>query len=110
LKVRQGICQQLRQKALNERKRMEPQRFEEVESVLAYARSIPDFPGKALVLEQLETRNVNRFQQAMGKLNELLVTTEQPAVSCAGGGATRDQIQELVERITRLDASDPVGG
>ena len=89
---------------------MEPQRFETVENVVAYAQSIPDFPGKPLVLEQLETRNVNRFQQAMGKLNELLVSNPDPISSCAGGGASREQIQELVNRIAQMEASDPVGG
>lgn len=89
---------------------MEPQRFETLDNVIAYARSIPDFPGKPLILEQLETRNVNRFQQAMGKLNELLVENPHPAASCAGGAASREQIQQLIDRITRLEASDPVGG
>ncbi|MGI8905289.1 MAG: hypothetical protein ACR2IE_02225 [Candidatus Sumerlaeaceae bacterium] len=89
---------------------MEPQRFETLENVIAYAQSIPDFPNKPLILEQLETRNVNRFQQAMAKLNEVLVQNPDPEPSSSGGGASREQLQELVNRITQLDASDPVGG
>jgi hypothetical protein len=89
---------------------MEPQRFETVEGVLEYARLIPDFPSKPLIVQQLETRNVHRFQPAMAKLNELLVENPDPQASCYGGGANREQLQELVNRIAQLDASDPIGG
>jgi hypothetical protein len=88
---------------------MEPQRFETVENVIAFARALPDFPNKPLIVEQLETRNVNRFQQAMDKLNEVLVQTPNPQAACTGGGATGEQLQELINRIAQLDASDPVG-
>lgn len=89
---------------------MEPQRFDDIDSVIAFAKSLPDFPNKAFVVERLEMRNVNRYQEAMGSLNETLASNPNPDEACTGGAATGSQIQELVNRIARLEASDPVGG
>lgn len=86
---------------------MEPQRFEEVENVMTFVRSMPDFPGRARVLDRLEQRNVNRYQEAMLLLNEVLA---QPESDSTTGSASHEEIRELVNRLARLEASDPVGG
>jgi len=88
---------------------MEPQKFDDIEDVIAFARALPEFPSKAKIVERLETRNVNRYQEAMGTLAELLVTDPDPLQAC-GTGITRGQLEQLRERIARLEASDPVGG
>lgn len=88
---------------------MEPQRFENAENVIMFARSLPDFPDKIKIIERLETRNVNRYQEAMGTLAELLVGDPDPLAGC-GSGITREQLEELRSRIASLEASDPVGG
>jgi hypothetical protein len=87
---------------------MEPQRFEDVDNVIAFARSLPDFPNRALVLDRLEQRNVNRYQEAMLSLNEALAIFDYTKTHA--DGASKQQIQQLIDRLARLEASDPVGG
>jgi len=86
---------------------MEPQRYEDIDSVIKFAEALPDFPNKSFVLERLETRNMNRYQEALATLNELFAEADAP-----GGidAKTKSGLQELANRLARLEASDPVGG
>ena len=86
-----------------------------IDAVLAYARALPDFPNKALVLQRLETGNLNRYQEALLNLNEQIANLENAAnASDAGaaqpptGDATAQQLQALVSRIAKLEAQDPI--
>ena len=81
---------------------------ESIESVLAYARSLPDFPNKALILQRLETGNLNRYQEAMLNLNETLAADDAPIASTSGEAVTRQQLEVLLNKIARLEAKDIV--
>jgi hypothetical protein len=78
-----------------------------IDDIIAYARSLPDFPNKALILQRLETRNLNRYQEAALTINEVLAMPNSPDAPAAGGKAvTADQLQSLIDRISRLEATD----
>lgn len=85
-----------------------PPPFESIDSVIAYAKSLPDFPNKALVVQRLETRNLNRYQEARLNLNEVLGSDDAPMASPGQAAVTRDQLQCLVDRISLLEANEPV--
>lgn len=80
---------------------MNAEPIEEPETVIAHIRTMPDFTHKALIIERLQTRNVNRYQEALLKLNELLVEGN----SALSNGVTNEQIQNLITRIARLESS-----
>lgn len=87
---------------------MEEARQESIEDVIRYARELPDFPHKALVVERLETRNINRYQEALLNLNEILANDEAPDASACGGAVSRQQLEALVDKIAVLEAQDQV--
>lgn len=76
--------------------------IEEPETVIAHIRSMPDFTHKEFVIERLQTRNVNRYQEAVLKLNELIVEDGDGGESGTVSGV---EIQNLISRITRLESS-----
>ncbi len=87
---------------------MEDERLENIDEVIAYAKSLPDFPNKAQVVQRLETRNLNRYQEAVLFLNELLAADAAPAAAPGSPAVAREQIQKLVDRIAELGAQDLV--
>lgn len=82
--------------------------LEQVDSVIAFAKSLPDFPNKAIVVQRLETRNLNRYQEALMNLHEILAQDEPPLPSATGEPILREQLEELRHRISRLEANEPV--
>jgi len=77
----------------------------EIEGLLQFARSLPEFPNKALVVQRLETANINRYQETMLTLNELLASDDlKSQAEATPGEITREQIQELLTRITGLES------
>lgn len=79
----------------------------QIEGLLQFARSLPDFPHKALVIQRLETANINRYQETMLTLNELLAGDDlKSQAEAAPGEITREQIQELLTRITGLESME----
>ena len=82
--------------------------FEDIDSVIRYVKELPDFPNKALVLNRLETRNLNRYQEALLSLNETLASPEPPIAAPGASVATMDQLQTLAQRISALEANEPV--
>lgn len=87
---------------------MDPVKLEDIDEVILFARSLPDFPNKPTVLNRLETRNLNRYQEAQMLLNEVLATNESPSSGPGQESASLEQIQELADRIAKLGASDIV--
>mgnify|MGYP007049509541 CR=1 FL=1 len=83
-------------------------RLENIDSVIAYAKSLPDFPNKAIIVQRLETRNLNRYQEALLNLHETLAATEQPIAGVDGEAITREQLEILVNRISKLEANEPI--
>lgn len=84
---------------------MEPAKYENVDEVIAHARSLPDFPDKSVVIGRLETRNVNRYQEALMALNELVVKAESEDAG-PGNSASKEQLQGLIDKIARLESAD----
>lgn len=83
-------------------------RPEDIESVITYAKSLPDFPNKQLIVQRLETHNLNRYQEALLNLNEILSTPEAPLPDATGKAVTMEELQTLATRISRLEANDLV--
>ncbi len=79
-----------------------------IDEVIAFAKALPDFPHKALVVQRLETRNLNRYQEALMNLNEVLAADDAPQAGADGKAVTCDQLQLLVDRISLLEAQDIV--
>ena len=79
-----------------------------IEDVIAYARALPDFPNKALIMQRLETGNLNRYQEALQTLNEVLAMETTPNAEACGTGVSMEQLQELADQIARLEAKDLV--
>jgi len=79
-----------------------------IEDVLAYTRALPDFPNKALIVQRLETGNLNRYQEALLTLNEVLAAETTPSAEACGAGVSKEQLQELADQIARLEAKDLV--
>lgn len=80
----------------------EPHRYEDIETVLADAASLPDFPQKASIIRCLELRNVNDY----GRAQEIIA--EAQASATASGAPLAERLEELAGRIRLLAASDPV--
>lgn len=87
---------------------MEETRKDNIEDVIRYAKELPDFPHKALVVERLETRNINRYQEALLNLNEVLANNEAPDAAACGTAVSRQQLEALVNKIAMLEAQDQV--
>ncbi len=83
---------------------MSAQPIEEPETVIAHIRTMPDFTHKEFVIERLQTRNVNRYQEALLKLNELIVQ-DRPDMAAGLEAVSADKIQNLITRIARLESS-----
>ena len=83
---------------------MSAEPIEEPETVIAHIRSMADFTHKEFVIERLQTRNVNRYQEAVLKLNELIVEDRGPNADVTEM-VSAEQIQNLITRITRLESS-----
>lgn len=79
-----------------------------IDDVIAYAKALPDFPNKAVVIQRLETRNLNRYQEAVLNLNDVLAQPEPPLPSIDGRPILREQLEALVDKISRLEANDIV--
>lgn len=79
---------------------MDVEPIEEPETVISHIRAMPDFTHKEFVIERLQTRNVNRYQEAVLKLNELIVEDGN-----GDGTVNSVEIQNLITRITRLESS-----
>lgn len=79
-----------------------------IEEVIAYAKSLPEFPHKTLVVERLETRNLNRYQEALLKLNEVIVEHQDPAPDASGTAVTREQLQHLIDKIASMESNEQV--
>lgn len=84
------------------------ERPENIDSVISYAKSLPDFPNKAIIVQRLETRNLNRYQEALQNLNETLAAPQPPLPGANGEAVTLDQLQTLATRISHLEANDLV--
>jgi hypothetical protein len=80
---------------------MDSTKFDDIDQVLAFARSVPEFPNKALVVSRLETRNLNRFQEAILVVNESIVNAEAQ-------GESTETLVALLNRIEKLEANDKV--
>ncbi len=80
--------------------------LENIENVIIYAKELPDFPNKAIVVQRLETRNLNRYQEARMNLNEVLAAEEAPQADACGIAVTKEQLQTLIDRISLLEAQD----
>ncbi len=80
--------------------------LENIDNVIAYAKGLPDFPNKAIVVQRLETQNLNRYQEARMNLNEVLAVEDAPQADACGVAVTRDQLQTLIDRISLLEAQD----
>ncbi len=80
--------------------------LENIDNVIAYAKGLPDFPNKAIVVQRLETQNLNRYQEARMNLNEVLAVENAPLADTCGVAVTRDQLQTLIDRISLLEAQD----
>jgi hypothetical protein len=87
---------------------VEESRQENVEDVIRYARELPEFPNKAIIVQRLETRNINRYQEALMNLNEILANDEAPDAAACGAAVSRQQLQALVDKIAVLEAQDQV--
>ena len=77
-----------------------------IEAIAEYARSLPGFPNKELVLQRLETGNLNRYQEAILTLNENIAALE--TTPAGESSASREQLQSLLDRIARLESKDPI--
>lgn len=73
-------------------------RFDDIESVIDFAEGMSEFPRKNAVVECLEARNMNRYQQALAFLAE--ARHEQWVLE--------GELIELEQRIKSLAASDLV--
>lgn len=91
---------------MDETKPVHSTELENIEHVIAYAKALPDFPNKALVVQRLETRNLNRYQEARMNLNEVLAADGAPQADACGVAVTREQLQTLIDRISLLEAQD----
>lgn len=80
--------------------------LENIDHVIAYAKALPDFPNKATVVQRLETRNLNRYQEARMNLNEVLAAEDAPQADASGVAVSKDQLQTLIDRISLLEAQD----
>lgn len=87
---------------------MDPNGKESLENVIAFVNSLPDFPNKALVLQRLETGNLNRYQEALLTINDTLSSEEAPLAGSNGEAVTREQLQTVVNRIALLQAQEQV--
>ena len=72
-------------------------RYDNIDDVISFARQLPEFPNKAAVVQCLETRNMNRYAQA-------LVLIEDGRTD----GPVHESLVELEKRIKALAASDIV--
>jgi hypothetical protein len=79
-----------------------------IEDVVAYTKALPDFPNKAIIVQRLETGNLNRYQEALMTLNEVLVSETTPNADACGTGVSREQLQKLADQIASLEAKDIV--
>lgn len=77
-----------------------------IETIVEYARNLPGFPNKEIVVQRLETGNLNRYQEALLALNETIAGLEENGTP--EGSATKEQLQSLINRIARLEAKDPI--
>jgi hypothetical protein len=75
------------------------ERYDNVDDVIAFARDLPDFPHREEVIKCLETRNMNRYAQALTLLEESRGDVAP---------ANHQQLLHLEERIKALSASDLV--
>lgn len=87
---------------------MENRKTENIDDVIAYADSLPDFTNKALVLQRLGTGNLNRYQEALLSVNEILATDIPAQPDMEGRSVSKEQLQTLVDRIALLGAQDLV--
>jgi hypothetical protein len=82
--------------------------LENIDEVIAYAKSLPDFPNKAIIVQRLETRNLNRYQEALLNLHEILAQPEVPLPASEGEAITCAQLEALRDKISGLEANEPV--
>ena len=78
---------------------------EGIDQIVAYAKGLPDFPNKALIVQRLETGNINRYQEAMLNINEVIAQYDTHDTA-HDTSATKEQLQGLLDRITALESQD----